>query len=136
MDDFVDELRKFEVIHQWWSPQTFQRLDNQTLKRFVEETIAKFDAVQTLLQTGSVDDFETWIASILEQAPKMITVVLACCLNTLHTYDCNEQPISRAIVGWYRQEGWNFPPFLHEQGGQKIDESESMRRATNLIYDA
>jgi len=135
MESFVDDLRKFEVTHQWWSPQTFQRLENQTLKTFVEETLSESTVAQTLLQSGSTDDFESFIAAIFEVAPKMITVVLACCLNHLYSIDSAEQPISQPIVAWYRQEGWNFPPFRHEEV-QKIDEDVPARNVTNLLYDA
>ena len=135
MEQFVDELRKFEVIHQWWSPQTFQRLDNQTLKRFVDEQISTCEAFEQLLQTGSTDEFETWIAAILEAAPKMITVVLACILNNLHSLDSANQLLSEQIVAWYRKEGWSFPPFRHEMV-QKIEPEDSVCKATNLLYDA
>ncbi len=136
MDVFVEELRKFEVTHSWWSPQTFSRLENQTLKTFIQTTLKEHPVVQTLLQTGSEEEFETFLAKILDASPKMITVTLACCLDTLYSMDCTEQHISRAIVAWYRKEGWKFPPFLHEDGEQKIDETESKRPATDILYDA
>ncbi len=132
----MDELRKFEVTHSWWSPQTFSRLENQTLKTFIQTTLKEHPIVQTLLQTGSEEEFETFLAKILDVAPKMITVTLACCLDMLYDMDCTEQSISRAIVAWYRKEGWKFPPFLHEDGEQKIDGADSNRPATDILYDA
>lgn len=132
----MEELRKFEATHSWWSPQTFSKLDNQTLHTFIQTTLQANPVIKTLLQTGSVEDFEAMIVKILEVAPKMITVTLACCLDTLYTLDCDEKPISKEIVGWYRKEGWMFPPFLHEGSEQKIDRIDSKQIATNLLYDA
>ena len=136
MESFVQDLASFERIHQWWSPKTFQVLTNKTLTEFSRAKLAELSTLGPLLQTGTLEEFEAFIAAILEAAPKMITVVLACCLDRLHTIDCAQQPVSAAIVAWYRKEGWNFPQFSHEESGQKIDEDESIRHATNLIYDA
>lgn len=135
MEPFVDELRKFEAIHQWWSPQTFQRLENKTLTEFTRAKLADLSTLSPLLQSGSVEEFETWIAAILEAAPKMITVVLACCLDRLHQMDYAQDAISQSIVAWYRKEGWSFPPFHHEQG-QKIDDDWNGRTATQPEDDA
>ena len=138
MESFVQDLASFERIHQWWSPQTFQLLTNKTLTEFSRAKLAELPTLGPLLQTGTLEEFEAFIAAILEAAPKMITVVLACCLDRLHTIDCAQQPVSAAIVAWYRQEGWNFPQFRHEQDNecQKIDDSCPTICATNLVYDA
>lgn len=134
MESFVQELASFEHIHQWWSPHTFQRLDNQTLKTFVEKIISESFVIQNLLDTGSIDDFESFLAAILENAPKMITIVLACCLDYLFRMDSEEITISHSIVTWYRQEGWNFPEFRHEH--QKIDENILTEIATHPLQNA
>ena len=134
MEQFVEALRSFEAIHQWWSPQTFQRLDNQTLKTFVEEKLVELSKLSPLLQTGTVDEFESFIAAILDIAPKMITVVLACCLATLHAFHHAQEPVSHSIVDWYRQEGWAFPPFCHEQDVvKKIDDDAHMGDRTQPL---
>lgn len=135
MEQFLDNLRKFEMMYQWWSPQTFQRLENKTLTEFTRKTLYQLSTLGQLLQSGSVEEFEALIAAILETAPKMITVVLACCLDRLHQIDYAQQAISQPIVAWYRQEGWSFPPFHHEQG-QKIDDDGNGRIATQPEDDA
>lgn len=136
MESFLQDLSAFERIHQWWSPQTFQLLSNKTLAEFTRAKLAELPTLGPLLQTGTLEEFEAFIAAILEAAPKMITSVLACCLDRLYGIDCAQQPVSKPIVAWYRREGWSFPEFCHELPTQKIDEDESTRRATNLVYDA
>ena len=39
MEAFVQVLVSFERIHGWWSDETFTKLDNQTLRNFVRDTI-------------------------------------------------------------------------------------------------
>jgi hypothetical protein len=116
MEAFIQDLHTFEAEHSWWSPETFLRLENQSLKDITRKAFEEHaDLIQRLTDEGTVEDMVVLETHLQEKAPKMIIVTLACFLDILYKQATDySKPISKDIVAWYRQKGWQFPEFPHE----------------------
>ena len=115
METFVEAIASFEKIHSWWSDETFLKADNATLKKFVQNMIYINEYTTDLAVTGTTESMEQLIATLNEQSPKMIVATLMNFLDYLFTFDTDGKLYSKEIVAWYRAQGWQFPPFSHEE---------------------
>ncbi len=107
-------LVSFERIHGWWSDETFTKLDNQTLRNFVRDTIRETPYIESLVTTGTTADMEQLKSLLLETCPKMAQATLMNLLDYLYAFDMAGNPFSKELVAWYRTQGWQFPKFSHE----------------------
>jgi hypothetical protein len=114
MDPIIQQLKSIELEHRWWSPEVFLRLENKTLERKVKAVLENHAWITKLAAEGTVQDIETFKNALHEKTPLMIVSVLACFLDTMFLQETLRLPISIQIVGWYRQQGWQFPKFRSE----------------------
>lgn len=114
MEAFIDALTAFERIHSWWSDETFQKLDNQTMRNFLQDTIGEHSWCHDLASSGTAEQMDQFKAQLLDRCPKMTQSALMNFLDYVYTFDTTGTPFSTQIVAWYRAQGWQFPPFSHE----------------------
>jgi hypothetical protein len=114
MEELLNELKKVEQEHRWWSPEVFLSLENKTLKRKVVEIIEKSTYITRLAAYGTKEDIQDFTFELHEKTPMMIVSVLSCFLDKMFTLETHHVPISNEIVAWYRKEGWQFPKFKCE----------------------
>jgi hypothetical protein len=114
MEALMACLKTIEIEHRWWSPEIFLRLENETLKRKVKETLSNHAYIARLAAYGTTKDIQDFTFTLHEKTPLLIISVLACFLDTMFSQESMHLPISREIVEWYRKEGWQFPKFKCE----------------------
>ncbi len=114
MEAFVQVLVSFERIHSWWSDETFTKLDNKTLRNFLQDTLLECPYIDDLLANGTTAEMDQFKIQLLEKCPKMIQATLMNLLDYLYTFDTAGKPFSKDLVTWYRSQGWQFPNFSHE----------------------
>jgi hypothetical protein len=114
MDELLNELKKVEMEHRWWSPEVFLSLENKTLKRKVVEIIEKSTYITRIAAYGTREDIQDLTFALHDKTPMMIISVLSCLLDKMFTLETLHVPISQHIVEWYRSEGWKFPKFKCE----------------------
>ena len=125
MDTFVEAIASFEKIHSWWSDETFLKADNATLKKFVQNMIHISEYTSELAVTGTAESMEELVTILKMECPKMVMVTLMNFLDYLFSFDIDGKPYSKELVAWYRGQGWQFPPFSHEEEADADSETDS-----------
>ncbi len=117
MESLIQDLYTFEAEHAWWSPETFQRLDNLVLKDATEDALTRHHYyVQNLIQTATAEDMDSLKEALEKGSQKMLPITLTCLLDLFYREATEfEKPISKEAIMWYRQQGWKFPNFPHEE---------------------
>jgi hypothetical protein len=114
MEAVVTSLRAIELEHRWWSPEIFLRLENETLRRKVKEVLQSSPYRLWLATHGTSKDIQEFADSLHERTPLIIISALTCFLDSMFQQETSKIPVSAQIIGWYRQQGWDFPQFKCE----------------------
>lgn len=118
MDSVLDTLKAFEENHLGWTPEQFQDIHDEEMRKAVRAAFRDPENyISTLATTATTNEMDIFVTALREKAPMMSAVTLAEFLHTLYTFEQQGFTISKGAVKWYRDKGWAFPPFAHEYRG-------------------
>jgi hypothetical protein len=114
MEDLVKTLAAFEKTHNWWSSETFMNPHNEVLKKEIRQEIQKSVYATVLAREATEDQFQELVDAIFERCPRMMFVFFPVFLDYMKTQENLQEPVSLAVLNWYRTKGWSFPRFEAE----------------------
>jgi len=115
MDNILETLTAFVKNHSTWSPENFQDIQNETIRKVVRAAFREPSKwAETLVERGKTEELHNFSLRVKEVCPFMYYAVFACILDMLYNYESNNQQFSKELVGWFRDQDWKFPKFTFE----------------------
>lgn len=125
----LESLKTYETKFEDWEPHRFLDAKSDTLKKAVECSLQQEPTFDHFLHQGTAAEATQLVELLREEVPLMTVVTLKGILDALYKHEALQEEISQELVGWYRVQGWKFPPFKFEklaeeqaQAPQKIEE--------------
>jgi hypothetical protein len=115
MDAVLETLNAFLKRHIFWAPERFQELEDDDVRKTVRAAFREPSGfIPNLLQTGTIEDMETFSETVKTKAPLLYVATMAGFLEMLYSQEVRELPYSKDLVVWFREKGWKFPQFKFE----------------------
>jgi hypothetical protein len=129
MQTIVDSLKAFQDKNIMWAPEQFLDIQDTRIRDCVRSAFRKpSEYLSNLTTRGTVEDMNAFEAALDDNAFLMKTAALAGFLDILYTLDQKQTLVSRELIQWYRQKGWNFPPFGFEPPQIQNEPSEDPKK--------
>ena len=120
----LESLKTYEKEFENWQPHHFLEAKSETLKKAVERSLQAEPTFEHFLQNGTVEEATQLLELLREEVPMMTVGTLKGILDALYRHEALQGKPSQDLVGWYRKQGWKFPPFQFEkeqEAAQKIE---------------